>query len=189
MITFTDTAKEKVLEFMGQADSDTIGLRVMAQRVGRRNFQYQMTLVGEGQTYAKDQEIDMGGFKVFVDPSSAELLEGTSVDFASEVGGAGFRFDNPQAVVAWDDPLAQKVQEVIDERILPSLRGHGGWIDLVEVDGDTAVIEFGGGCQGCGMSSVTLKDGIEAAITEAIPEISKVIDNTDHGAGTDPYMK
>jgi Fe/S biogenesis protein NfuA len=189
MITFTDTAKEKVLEFMNQAEGDNIGLRIMAQRMGRRNFQYQMTLVTEEQTFAKDTQLDMGGFTVFVDPASAELLEGTSVDFATEVGGAGFRFDNPQAVVTWDDPLSQKVQEVIDERILPSLRGHGGWIDLIEVKGDTAVIEFGGGCQGCGMSQVTLKDGIEAAITEAVPEITTVVDNTDHGAGTNPYMK
>ena len=187
MITFTDTAKEKVREYMDQSEQESVGLRVMAQRFGRRNFQYQLSLVEKGQTFDKDLSVDMGQFTVFVDPASAELLEGTTVDFVSEMDGAGFRFDNPQSEVHWEDPLAQKVQEVIDERILPSLRGHGGWVDLVEIKGDTAVIEFGGGCQGCGMSEVTLKDGIEAAITEAVPEIAHVVDNTDHAAGSNPY--
>ena len=101
--------------------------------------------------------------------------------------GSGFRFDNPQAVVAWDDPVAQRVQQVIDEKVMPSVAGHGGWVELLAVDGETAVIQFGGGCQGCGMSQVTLKDGIERIILDEIPEIKKVVDDTDHASGENPY--
>jgi Fe/S biogenesis protein NfuA len=83
--------------------------------------------------------------------------------------------------------LAQKVQKVIDERIAPSLAGHGGWVELLSVDGDAATIQFGGGCQGCGMSQVTLKEGIESAILQEVPEIKRVLDDTDHTAGANPY--
>ncbi|HQP45146.1 MAG TPA: NifU family protein, partial [Thermoanaerobaculales bacterium] len=61
------------------------------------------------------------------------------------------------------------------------------WVELLAVDGDTAVIQFGGGCQGCGMSQVTLKDGIERIILEEVPEIRKVVDGTDHESGSNPY--
>jgi Fe/S biogenesis protein NfuA len=101
--------------------------------------------------------------------------------------GSGFMFENPQAVVTWDDPIAQKVQQVIDERIAPSLAGHGGWVELLGVEGEAAMIQFGGGCQGCGMSQVTLKEGIESAILEEVPEIKKVLDDTDHASGSNPY--
>jgi Fe/S biogenesis protein NfuA len=138
---------------------------------------------GVGEDVVVDQEV----FEVFVDPQSAEFLEGTTVDFVSDVTGTGFMFNNPQAEISWDDPLAQRVQKVIDERIAPSLAGHGGWVELMAVDGDTATIQFGGGCQGCGMSQVTLKEGIEAAILQEVPEIKKVLDDTDHSSGANPY--
>jgi Fe/S biogenesis protein NfuA len=144
-------------------------------------------LISEGETYAKDQSLEIDSIKVFLDPQSAEWLEGASVDFISGPSGTGFKVENPQAKSSWDDPLAQRVQEVIDERVAPALAGHGGWIELVSVEGEEATIEFGGGCQGCGMSQVTLKQGIEAAIVEAIPEIKRVVDKTDHQAGSSPY--
>ena len=96
-------------------------------------------------------------------------------------------FTNPQAEVHWDDPLAQRVQKVIDDRIAPSLAGHGGWVELVGVEGETATIQFGGGCQVCVMSQVSLKDGIEAAILEEVPVIKQVLDETDHDSGAIPY--
>jgi Fe/S biogenesis protein NfuA len=141
----------------------------------------------EGESSEEDVAVDQEIFEVFVDPKSAELIDGTTVDFVSDVTGTGFKFTNPQAEVSWDDPLAQRVQKVIDDRIAPSLAGHGGWVELLAVDGDAAVIQFGGGCQGCGMSQVTLKEGIEAAILQEVPEINRVLDDTDHSSGDNPY--
>jgi Fe/S biogenesis protein NfuA len=160
---------------------------VVAHRFGRHQFRYELALVAEGESSENDVVVDVGEFKVFIDPQSAEFLDGTSVDFVSDTTGTGFMFTNPQAEVHWDDPLAQKVQKVIDERIAPSLAGHGGWVELLKVDGETATIQFGGGCQGCGMSQVTLKDGIEAAILQEVPEIKQVLDDTDHESGANPY--
>lgn len=187
MITFTETARDKVREYMDMADNGSVGVRVVAHRQGNHHFRYELSLVLDGETGEDDTVVDQDLFKVFMDPRSAQSLAGTTVDFVSEVTGSGFTFDNPQAKVEWDDPLAKKVQRVIDERIAPSLAGHGGWIELVSVDGNAATIQFGGGCQGCGMSQVTLKDGIEAAIKQEVPEIEKVLDLTDHEQGSNPY--
>ena len=187
MITFTDTARQKVREYMDMSENPSLGVRVVAHRFGRHQFRYELALVMEGESSDKDVVVDQEAFEVFMDPQSAEFLEGTSVDFVSDVTGTGFMFTNPQAEVHWDDPLAQRVQKVIDDRIAPSLAGHGGWVELVAVEGETATIQFGGGCQGCGMSQVTLKEGIEAAILQEVPEIKQVLDDTDHESGASPY--
>ncbi len=187
MITFTETARQKVREYMDGSETPSLGVRVVAHRSGRHQFRYELALVMEGENSEKDVVVDQEAFEVFVDPESAEFLEGTMVDFVSDVSGTGFNFTNPQAEVHWDDPLAQRVQKVIDERVSPSLAGHGGWVELLKVDGDAAIIQFGGGCQGCGMSQVTLKEGIETAIIQEVPEIKRVLDDTDHESGATPY--
>ncbi|HHN73873.1 MAG TPA: iron-sulfur cluster assembly accessory protein, partial [Acidobacteria bacterium] len=86
------------------------------------------------------------------------------------------------------DPVAKKVQLVLDERVQPSLAQHGGWIELVEVSDGVAYVQLGGGCQGCSGAQATLSEGIRHAIIEQVPEISDVVDRTDHGAGTNPFM-
>jgi len=154
MITFTDAATQKVREYMDMNETPTLGVRVVAHRFGRHQFRYELALVTEGEVTEEDLVIEQDAITVYLDPQSAEWLEGASVDFVTETNGTGFQFNNPQAEVSWDDPLAQRVQKVLDERIAPSLAGHGGWVELLEVDGDAAIIQFGGGCQGCGMSQV-----------------------------------
>lgn len=187
MITFSENARQKVLEYMEMSETPVLGVRVSAHRFGRHQFRYELALVMEGEQKDDDVVVDQESITVYVDAQSAESIEGTEVDFVSDPTGTGFLFKNPQAEVHWDDPLAERVQQVIDERIAPSLAGHGGWVELLEVKGDAAIIQFGGGCQGCGMSQVTLKDGIESAILQEVPEIKRVLDNTDHASGDNPY--
>jgi Fe/S biogenesis protein NfuA len=186
-VTFTDTAREKIREYLEAAPNSPVGLRLVAHPQGRRNFRYDFTLVLEGETYGDDIVEDHGGFALHLDPRSAELLDGTTVDFVSDLSGSGFKIDNPNAKATWDDPVAQRVQQVLDERVTPAVASHGGWVDLVKVENGRAFVEMGGGCQGCGMSKVTLSQGIEAAILEAVPEITEVVDATDHASGTSPY--
>ncbi|MBI2468970.1 MAG: NifU family protein, partial [Candidatus Rokubacteria bacterium] len=85
------------------------------------------------------------------------------------------------------DDLKTKVQELLDSGINPAVAGHGGYIELLDVKENTAYIRMSGGCQGCGMADVTLKAGIERMIFEEIPEITQVLDVTDHAAGSNPY--
>ena len=99
--------------------------------------------------------------------------------------GGGFSFDTPNPM--WVDELSQKVAEIINSEVNPAVASHGGVVELVGVDENKAIIAFGGGCQGCGMADVTLKQGVEVMIKEKVPEIIEVIDSTDHAAGTNPF--
>jgi Fe-S cluster biogenesis protein NfuA len=85
------------------------------------------------------------------------------------------------------DELRTKVQDVIDNMINPAVAGHGGFVELVDVQDKRVYLMMGGGCQGCGAADITLKAGIERLIKEEIPEITEVLDTTDHGAGANPY--
>jgi Fe/S biogenesis protein NfuA len=86
-------------------------------------------------------------------------------------------------------PVPQRVMQVIDEQINPAIAAHGGSAELVAVEDETAYVRLGGGCVGCGMASVTLGQGIEVAILEAVPEVHQVVDVTDHASGSNPYYE
>ena len=83
--------------------------------------------------------------------------------------------------------LKTRVQELIDSMINPAVAGHGGYVELIDVQDNRVYLQMGGGCQGCGAADVTLKSGIERLIKEEIPEVTEVLDTTDHAAGNNPY--
>jgi Fe/S biogenesis protein NfuA len=95
----------------------------------------------------------------------------------------------PSPTGGLDTDLARRVIAVLDRHINPSIASHGGHAELAAVEGATAYLRLGGGCQGCGMATVTLSQGIEVAITQAVPEIDRVVDVTDHASGTNPYFE
>ena len=143
--------------------------------------------MGEEERNADDQVIEAGGFKLLVDPTSSPNLEGATIDFVDGPQGSGFKVDNPNPL--WKDATALAVQQVLDRDINPAVAGHGGWVTLLDVKDDVAYIQLGGGCQGCGMVDVTLKQGIEVRIREAVPAIREIIDSTDHAGGKNPYFQ
>lgn len=181
----TDNAKQKVLEFMQAEEKEGWSLRLEAVPSGPRRFQYALNLEPVDDVKDDDHTIDCGDFRLLLDPESARWIAGSTMDFVNRGLESGFRFDNPQA--KWTDPVAQAVQDVLDEKINPMVASHGGRVELVKVDEGAAVLSFGGGCQGCGMADVTLKQGVEVAILEAVPAITAVRDVTDHAAGENPY--
>jgi Fe/S biogenesis protein NfuA len=83
--------------------------------------------------------------------------------------------------------LKTRVQELIDSMINPAVAGHGGYVELIDVQDHRVYLQMGGGCQGCGAADITLKSGIERLIKEEIPEVTEVLDTTDHAAGNNPY--
>ena len=85
------------------------------------------------------------------------------------------------------DDLKTRVQELIESMINPAVAGHGGFVELVDVQDNRVYLQMGGGCQGCGAADVTLKQGIERLIKEEIPEVAEVLDATDHSTGSNPY--
>lgn len=181
MLTFTDGARDRVLHFLeAQASQGVTALRVAGNR-----SEPKLWLVRGDDRQSGDVVLDGGGFDVFLDPSSARALDGATVDFVEGVMQSGFRVF--VASPTWDDPVAQRVQDVLDTMINPGVAGHGGVVTLHGVSDGAAIIEFGGGCQGCGAADVTLKHGVERMIREQVPEIDRVVDSTDHAAGENPY--
>lgn len=187
MLTITDAAKKKVLAILEGEEQKDLALRVAIRGRGPGGFRYELQFVGAGERGAEDTVVKAGGFDVLVDPDSAPNLKGATVDFLDGVTESGFKIDNPNPL--WMDPKAQAVQEVIDSQINPGVASHGGHVALLDVRDDIAYIALGGGCQGCGMADVTLKQGIEVLLKEAVPEIRQVIDTTDHAAGKNPFYQ
>jgi Fe/S biogenesis protein NfuA len=134
--------------------------------------------------------INFDSFDVYTDPDSAGLLEDATVDYVEQLMGSGFKIDRPmQSPEHLSGPVVDQVKAVLEEQINPMVAGHGGHIALLDIKEDVVYVELQGGCQGCGMADVTLKQGIESAITEAVPAIKSVLDVTDHANGKNPYYK
>ena len=184
MLTFTQTAKSKIAEILAQKGQSGFAVRLAIRGRSADSFLYDFRSVEETASLPDDTVMDMGAFKVLVDPISATFLEGATVDFSPADGG-GFKIDNPNPV--WTDPIAQAVARVIADRINPGIALHGGYIMLVDVQDGVAYVLMSGGCQGCGMARMTLQEGVSRIIREAVPEIKEVVDLTEHAAGTNPY--
>ncbi len=188
LITFTDAARDKLLEILDEQDLRGKGaIRVSVMGRGPGGFEYGMNVEPEGQPETGDVSFRAGDLRVIVDGQSAELVRGATVDFADQLMGGGFRIDNPNPL--WTDPLAQGIQELIDEQINPAVANHGGHVTLLDVKDNLVFVQLGGGCQGCGMVDVTLRQGIEALIQQEYPQIIRVIDQTDHAGGANPFYQ
>ena len=189
MVTITEAARDKVLEILKDGDRHGVALRVAitGRGQGPGGFGYELELIEEDEKAPDDLVIDAGGFKIVVDAMSAPKLEGAVVDYLDDPTDSGFKIENPNSF--FEDPVAMKVQHVLDEQINPAVADHGGFVMLLDVKDETAYIQLGGGCQGCGMANVTLKQGVEVMIQRAVPEIKHVIDSTDHASGSNPYYQ
>jgi Fe/S biogenesis protein NfuA len=189
LITITDVARSKLIELIQGADSSVAGIRVLAEATSPANPQYSLAFVQEGEDFEDDTVIDFEDFKVFIDPDSLKHVQNVRLDFITGGMGGGFRIDRVLPKAHLEGPVAEKVQRLIDEQINPALQLHGGYVDLIDVQGSTVYIELGGGCKGCGMVDVTLKQGIEVMIKQNIPEITEILDATDHASGNNPYYQ
>jgi len=188
MITISDTAKQKFLEIVKAEGREGHGLRVIVRDGGTAQPDFGLNFVGSDEAQDDDTIVDLGGLKVYMDPSSAKFLEGATVDFLDSLGQSGFKVEAPNAGIPQPTgPLAEAVQKALDEHINPSIADHGGVVQLVALEEGTVYLRFGGGCQGCGMINATLKQGVEKVLFAEVPEVKRVLDITDHASGTNPY--
>src|SRR3972149_6124992 len=187
MFTVSEVAKNKVLALLESQGKKGSALRVAITGRGPGGFQYDLRFVEDGDKGPEDVVEDAGGFQVFIDSASAQNLNGATLNFVEGIHQSGFSVENPNSI--WTEPKAKAIQEVIDTQINPGVASHGGFVTLLDVKEDTAYIALGGGCQGCGMANVTLKQGIEVLIKQAVPEIKQVVDTTDHAGGTNPFYQ
>jgi Fe/S biogenesis protein NfuA len=185
-LTVTDAAAEKIRSAKTSEGRDDVALRVMALEDGAK-FRYELKLVSTDSKEADDSVIHLDGIDLYLDRESAPRLDRATLDFVDDISGSGLKFDNPNQTMLARNPLAVRVQAVLDDRVNPGLAAHGGVVSLVEIQETRVVLSFGGGCQGCGMADLTMKEGVSAQIKQQIPEISEVVDATDHAAGENPY--
>jgi len=188
MIKLTDAARKKFVEIVGAEDRQGQGLRVVVHNGGTAQPEFALNFVVPEDASEDDQIVDVGELKVYLDPESAKWLEGASVDYIDTLTESGFKIDAPNAgIPAPTGPVAEAVQKVLNDQINPAVAAHGGHVSLVAIEDETAYLRFGGGCQGCGMINVTLKQGVEKILFAEVPQITRVMDVTDHASGTNPY--
>ena len=167
---------------------DVLGLRIKIVGRNASSYEHALTIVEVGYEPEEDTVIELEHFRLYVEGDNLEKLNGVSVNYEFKGANAsGLEFTNPNA--AWSDPVAAMIQQILDEQVNPQIASHGGSITLLDYRDHKAYVEMGGGCAGCGMANVTLKQGVEVALKEAIPELEEVVDTTDHDAGTNPYYK
>lgn len=184
MLTFTEAAQERIRAILRSKGQDGFAVRLRIIGRNTESFIYEFRTVEEATRRPDDLIIACEGFNVFVDAESAPHLEGAVVDFGG-LGSSGFRIDNPNPV--WTDETARHVAAVIAEQINPALAVHSGSVTLVDVKDNVAYIRMQGGCQGCGLAGVTLRQGIERQIKQQVPQIAAVVDVTRHDEGKTPY--
>jgi Fe/S biogenesis protein NfuA len=180
MLTFTDRAALRI----------TMNGSPLAPR-------FDLTLVSEGERRDGERELDLGDFVVLVADAQAHRLEGATVDFVERVNESGFEVrtippkpgEGPAGSSRLTGPIADKVRTVLDTEVNPAIASHGGQISLVDVQDTEVYVEMSGGCQGCAMSRLTLRQGVERMLRQAVPELTAVHDVTDHDSGTNPFFE
>ena len=190
MLTVTPSARDYFNHLLREQPPGT-GLRLVVHHPGTPQADVELNYCPEGQQVDDDVAIDCGEFSLYVERLSGQSLRGAMIDFETHETGGELSIRAPGLKgQAPDDeaPLDERVAWVLDTRINPMVASHGGRVGLVEVTEERdVVLQFGGGCHGCGMVDVTLKQGIETQLREAVPEIRQVLDATDHSTGSNPY--
>ena len=192
MIEFTEAARERILAFFAEEEGAALAVRVSVQNPSPVAPEYEMSVIELEDIEECDERHSVNGFDLVVDSESARILQDTRIDWVESIEGSGFKFDNPNIKPLGSEPLTgplvERVQRVIDEHINPGVATHGGAVRLVDIRDGIVYLQMGGGCQGCGMASVTLTQGIKQVFMKLVPEIVDIQDVTDHAAGTDPYF-
>jgi len=195
LLTITEAARQKILDVRaGEPDSDSLALWFEVSGVQGNSFTFDMYFRPLDEAAADEAVQPDVDISVVVPGDSADKVRGSTLD----VAGGGMVLQNPNspspapAAAArppadLSGPVAQRVLQVLNEQINPAIAAHGGRADLVAVEEPIAYLHLSGGCQGCGMAAATLRQGIEVAIFDAVPEITEVVDATDHASGANPY--
>lgn len=197
LLTLTDQARDKVLEVRAaEPEPETLALWLEVNGVSGTTYTYDMYFQRTDEAAADDVVQHNDDLAVVIPADSVDKVRGSTLDLQ----GGGMVLQNPnrppasppmgarpQGDLSGDVP--QRVLQVLDEQINPAIAAHGGHAELVAVDDGVAYLRLGGGCQGCGLAAVTLSQGIEVAILDAVPEVTKVVDVTDHASGANPYFE
>jgi len=193
LIRITDTAQEYLRDLLSRQDQEGIGVRIFVERPGTPHAECCMAYCPEGEQEEGDQRFEYEGFHALVEGKSVRYLEDAVIDFKKDSMGGQLTFRAPKSRVpdiSPDASLEERINYTLYAEINPYLASHGGNVQLLELTDDNwAVLEFGGGCQGCASVDLTLRQGVESTLMERLPELAGVRDKTDHSVTENAYYK
>lgn len=192
-IDFTEGARNYLKELLERQGVEGIGVRMFVSSPGTPHAETCLAYCKPGEEKEGDVCMTLPHFNAFIEHDSVPFLEEAVVDYAADKMGGQLTIKAPNAKmpkVTEDSPLDQKINYYLATEINPGLASHGGMVQLVEIDEEGyAILQFGGGCQGCASVDLTLKDGVERTLVTRIPELKGVRDVTDHTNTENAYYK
>ena len=196
MLSFSAEITESAQRYLAgllEKQDEGVAVRMFVLNPGTPEAETCLSYSRPGEEKEDDEFVDFEQFRVYFEKRSAVYLEDARVDYAEDKMGGQLTIRAPNSrvpKVSDDSPVEDKVNYILWNDVNPSLASHGGQVSLVEIEeGPVAVLRFGGGCQGCSMLDVTLKDGVEKTLMEKLPELAGVRDITDHSDSSNAYYQ
>lgn len=192
MIQISDTAQSHFRKLIERESAPGMGVRLSASEPGTPRADVRLEFAEPVDLLGDEWAVDCDGFTLYVASTSVAWLDGAEIDYVTQGASQQLTIKAPKIkgeVPAESASIVERVRWVIENEINPQLASHGGRVAVQEVSADGVVLlRFGGGCHGCGMADVTLKQGIEKTLMGRVPGITAVRDATDHDSGQSPYM-
>ena len=184
MIEISERAQSYLRELLARQEERDVGIRVFVAQPGTPHAETCIAYCRPGEAEDDDVPCDYEGFRAWIEERSRKYLVDAAVDFQDDRMGGQLTIKAPNARVPSvdaDSPLEDRINYVLYNEINPGLAAHGGMVTLVEVvEENVAVLQFGGGCQGCAAVDITLKHGVESTLLEQVPDLAGIRDATDH---------
>ena len=192
MIQISETAQAHFRKLLEREDIPGLGVKLAAVEPGTARADVRLEFAEAAELAGDEWAIDCEGFTLWLDAASAPFLDGARIDYEVRATGGQLQIRAPKIkgeAPAESASLVERVRWVVEHEINPQLAQHRGHVAVQEVSADgVVVLRFGGGCHGCGMADVTLKQGIEKTLLEKVPGVTAVRDATDHETGDAPYI-
>jgi Fe/S biogenesis protein NfuA len=191
MIEISASAQSYLQELLSKQEDGDVAIRVFVAQPGTAQAETCIAYCRPGEEQEGDVAVEYEGFRAWFEGRSEPYLIDAVVDYSEDQMGGQLTIKAPNArvpSVGPDSPLEDRVNYVLYNEINPGLAAHGGVVSLVEITSDkAAVLQFGGGCQGCSAVDITLKHSVETTLLERIPELSSILDQTDHSVTENAY--
>jgi Fe/S biogenesis protein NfuA len=190
MVTITESAQEYLTELLSKQE-DALGVRVFINQPGTSRAETCIAYCRQDDLTEDDEKHEYDNLTAWFEARSIPYLEDALVDYSKDRMGGQLTIKAPNAKMPRVDensPIEDRINYVLYNEVNPALAAHGGEVSLVEVTGEqVAILQFGGGCQGCGMVDQTLKGGVEKTLMEQLPQLKGVRDITDHTDTSQAY--
>ncbi|MFD0726883.1 NfuA family Fe-S biogenesis protein [Lysobacter brunescens] len=192
MIQISESAQTHFRRLIEREALPGLGVRLSALHPGTPRADVRLEFAEPGDLQGDEWAVDCEGFTLWLDAGSVQFLDGAEIDYTTQATGGQLQIRAPKIkgeAPNGDASLVERVRWVVEHEINPQLAQHKGHVSVREVTADgVVVLSFGGGCHGCGMADVTLKQGIEKTLLEKVPGVTAVRDATDHATGSAPYI-